>query len=108
MYRKLKRTWSHNDLNYIPRFRETFPELKKVSSEDLCDRFIDLKMDFFYEENTPVKPWVRFTMPIAILTMTLMFLLVPVNFLITGKWGYDIRKSPNLFNWLVSLKLLSK
>ena len=36
IYRKLKRTWSHNDLNYIPRFRETFPELKKVSSEELA------------------------------------------------------------------------
>jgi hypothetical protein len=38
MYRKLKRTWSHNDANYIPKFRETFPELNKISSEEMCDR----------------------------------------------------------------------
>ena len=108
IYNKLKRTWSHNDLNYIPRFRETFPELKKVSSEDLCERFIDLKMDFYYEQKTPVKSWMRLSMPFALLTMTLMFILIPINFLFTGEWGYDIRKSTKLFNWLVSLKLLSK
>ena len=33
MYRKLKRTWSHNSINYIPRFREVFPELNKIDSE---------------------------------------------------------------------------
>ncbi len=39
MYRKLKRTWSHNDLNYIPKFKELFPELSKVDNEELADRF---------------------------------------------------------------------
>ncbi len=28
LYRKLKRTWSYNDIHYIPMFKETFPELK--------------------------------------------------------------------------------
>jgi hypothetical protein len=38
----------------MPKFKEVFPELKNVDSEDLCDRFIDLKMEFYYEEKTKV------------------------------------------------------
>ena len=40
MYRKLKRTWSHNDLNYIPKFKELFPELRLVDNEELADRLL--------------------------------------------------------------------
>lgn len=47
LYRKLRRTYSHGEIDYIPMFRELFPELKKVSNEDLADRFRELKLDFF-------------------------------------------------------------
>jgi len=106
MYRKLKRTWSHNDLNYIPKFRELFPELSKVDSEILADRFIELGLDFYTEEKTAVKPLIRLTLPFAIIVMILMFIFIPINFLITGNWGYSISKSnPRLLNWFRSLRL---
>ena len=93
MYRKLKRTWSNNDLNYIPKFRELFPELRKVDSEELADRFTDLGLDFYTDEKTPVKTWVRFTLPFA--------------FLITGKWSYPLGEKNRIYNWFKSLRLLS-
>jgi len=106
MYRKLKRTWSHSDLNYIPRFKELFPELNKVSSEELCDRFIAMKMDFYSEEKVPVSFWTRLTLPFAILTMILMFLLLPINFLFTGNWGYSFEKKYlKLLNWFRALRI---
>lgn len=106
MYRKLKRTWSHNDLNYIPKFRELFPELQKVDSETLADRFIDLGLDFYTEVKTPVKPLIRLTLPFALIVMLLMFIFIPINFLFTGNWGYSISKSnPRLLNWFRSLRL---
>lgn len=40
MFRKLKRTWRYNDANHVPRFKEIFPELNKISSEEMCDRFL--------------------------------------------------------------------
>lgn len=106
MYRKLKRTWSHNDLNYIPKFRELFPELSKVDSEELADRFIDLGLDFYTEVRTPAKLLARLTLPFALIVMFLMFVFIPINFLITGNWGYSISKSnPKLLNWFRSLRL---
>lgn len=106
MYRKLKRVWSNNDMNYIPKFRETFPELNKISSEEMCDRWISLGIDFYKEEETPVRFWIRFTLPFAIFTMLIMFLFIPFNFLITGKWGYKIGKKNYILNWFKELKLL--
>lgn len=45
MFRKLKRVWSHNSMNYIPNFRETFPELREISNEEMCDGWKKLKIN---------------------------------------------------------------
>lgn len=105
MYRKLKRTWSHNDLNYIPNLKKVFPELSKIDSEEMADRFIELGLDFYTEEKTPVPLWLRFTMPFALLVMLLMFVGMPINFLCTGQWGYSLGKKNRLMNWFRAVKL---
>ena len=107
IYQKLKRTWSHNDLNYIPKFRKLFPELNRVDSEALADRFIELGLDFYTEIEAPVKPLMRLTLPLALLLMLLMFILLPINFIFTGNWGYSLKTgTPRIFNWLKSLRLM--
>lgn len=106
IYKKLHRTWSHNSANYIPRFTEVFPELSKIDSEELHNRFIKLKIDFFYEEKTPVNMCVRLTLPFAFITMLLMFIGLPILFLITGKWNYSLGDENRLLNWFRSLHLL--
>lgn len=107
IFRKLKRVWSHNDMNYIPKFKETFPELNKVSSEEMCDRWIELGIDFYTEERVNVPIWIRLTLPFALVTMLIMFILLPINFIITGGWGYDLRKNNTaILNWFRALRLL--
>lgn len=105
IYRKLKRTWSNGYINYMPEFIKTFPELKNVNSEEMADRFHKLGLDYFTEEKTPVKPLVRFTLPFAIVTIILMFIGLPINFFITGKWGYGLNDKNIILNWLRMLKL---
>lgn len=107
MFRKIKRVWSHNDINYIPNFSKVFPELNKVSSEEMCDRMIELNLDFYTEELVPVKAWVRFTLPFAVALMFLMLIGLPFAFLLTGKWSYPIGKKTRILNWFKSLRLLS-
>lgn len=106
MYRKLKRVWSHNDMNFIPRFYEKFPELRNVPTEELCDRWIDLGIDFYTEKKTAVKPLIRLTLPFAIILMILMLIGLPILFLFTGSWYYDLPKNAKIYNWFKSLKLL--
>ena len=105
LFRKLERTWSHNDANYIPGFKKVFPELNKLSSEDMCDRWIKLGFDFYVDKQAPVRFWIRFTLPIAIVVMLIMFLLMPVAFFITGRWGYSLSKKNRLLNWFRELRL---
>lgn len=105
MYRKLKRTWSHNDGNYIPRFKEVFPELKNISSEEMCERWIDLGIDFYEEKQTSVTPWMRLTLPFALILLVLMFVGLPIVFLITGKWSYPNTKKNTILNWFRALRL---
>lgn len=106
MYRKLKRVWSHGYANYIPNFDKVFPELKKITSEEMCDRFRELGLEFYAEKQTPVKPLIRITMPFAIALMLLMFVGIPFVFLITGKWSYPLSDKNRILNWLRSLRLL--
>jgi len=105
IYRKLKRTWSNGYANYMPKFKEVFPELKNVDSEELCDRFIDLKMEFYYEEKTKVPFWMRLTLPFALLLMITMLLATPINFIFTGEWGYSLGDKNIILNWFRALRL---
>jgi len=105
VYRKLKRVWSHNDMNYIPKFRETFPELNKVSSEEMCDRWISLGIDFYTEEKVEVSIWMRLTLPFALTLMLLMIIALPVVFIVTGKWNYSLGEKNRILNWFRALRL---
>ena len=106
LFRRLKRVWSHNDMNYIPKFRETFPELNKISSEEMCDRWISLGINFYTEEKVSVSKWVRFTLPFALILIILMFIGLPFVFLITGKWSYGNGEKSRILNWFRALKLI--
>lgn len=106
MYRKLKRVWAHNDARYIPKFKEIFPELNKVSSEEMCDRWIDLGVDFYTEKKAPVKLLTRLTLPFAVILFIVMIIGVPFCFLITGSWTYPLGDKNIILNWFRSLRLL--
>lgn len=106
MFRKLKRVWSRNDFSQIPNFTKVFPELNRVPFEELCDRWQKLGVDLYTEKAIPVKWWIRFTLPFALIVMLIMTILIPVNFLFTGNWGYTLGDKSRLINWFRSLHLL--
>lgn len=106
VFRKLKRVWSHNDMNYIPKFRETFPELNKVSNEEMCDRWISLGIEFYTEEETEVKWWIRLTLPFALILFILMIIGLPFVFMFTGKWSYGNGYKSRILNWFRQLRLV--
>src|SRR5574343_940265 len=106
VFRKLKRVWSNNDMNYIPNFRETFPELNKLSTEEVRNRWVALGIHFYTQKKTPVKPCIRFTLPFAVLLLILMFISLPVLFLSTGRWGYGFTKRNCIYNWFRALGMV--
>jgi hypothetical protein len=106
IFRKLKRVWSYNSFVYIPKFRETFPELDKVSYEEMCSRWNSLGIDVYTEEKTEVKGWVRLTLPFALILFVLMLIGLPFVFIITGKWSYGNGDKSRILNWFRALRLV--
>ena len=106
VFKKLKRVWSHNDWTYIPKFSETFPELNKVSYEEMCERWKSLRINFYSEEKTEIRGWVRFTLPFALILFILMFISLPLLFMITGKWTYPNGEKNLILNWFRALRLV--
>lgn len=99
MFTELKRVFSHGYINYIHKFKETFPELKNVSDKDMADRFRKLGIEFYTTERKPVPLLVRLTMPFAFITVVIMLILSPIHFFITGKWRYNLKTNGKLMNW---------
>lgn len=106
MYNKLKRVWSHNDMNYIPKFKETFPELRNVSSEELCDRFAEMGVDWYAVHEKPVPFLIRLTLPFALILLLLMFIALPIVFMVRGSWSYGNPGESFVFNWFKMLRLV--
>jgi hypothetical protein len=106
VFQKLKRVWSHNHWTYIPKFSETFPELNKVSYEEMCERWKSLGINFYSEEKTEIRGWVRFTLPFALILFILMFISLPLLFMITGKWTYPNGEKNLILNWFRALRLV--
>jgi len=107
MYRKLKRTWSHNNANYpfTAKFRKAFPELEKMDSEELCNRLSGMEIDFYTEEIVPVHWSIRLTLPLALLVFVLMLFLIPLYYIFKGQWGYTLGKKNLILNWFKALGL---
>lgn len=103
MFRKLKRVWSHNDMNYIKGFKEKFPELDKISREELCDRWASLGIDLYTQKKQKTNSLIRLTLPFALVLIIIMFFGLPFAFLLRGEWNYG--KPGFVYNWLKSLKI---
>ena len=99
MFTELRRVYSNRQMRYIPKFTETFPELKGVSNEELADRFRELGVEFYTAERKPIPIIIRLTMPFAFVTLIAMLALLPLHYFITGKWRYDLKDNNKLMNW---------
>lgn len=105
MFIKLKRVWSHSNMNYVPKFNETFPELSNLSSEQLCNRFAKIGVNYYSVNSTPVKPFIRLTILFAFVVFLLMIACLPLVFLLTGRWDYPEKGTLWIRNWFRALKL---
>ena len=80
--------------------KRILPDLKRLDVDEIVDHLRGSDMEFYYTEKIKSPIWIRLTLPIALVVMLTLFLLMPVNYMITGHWGY---KYEPLTNWLRSL-----
>lgn len=104
-FTELKRVYSDGYMNYVPKFKETFPELKNLTREELADRFKSLGVEFYTVERKSIPILIRLTMPFAFVTVIIMVLFMPFHYLISGRWHYSLKDNCKLFNWLTAIGL---
>ena len=80
--------------------KKRIPELKNVDSETITSQLRGSNLQFYKQESIPTPIWVRFTIPFGLIVMLILFLMMPVNYIIVGKWGY---KWQWLTNWFRAL-----
>jgi hypothetical protein len=76
------------------------PPSTKLSLTEFFQLIDDYGLMIYRESKVKTPIWIRLTLPIALVVMLTLFLLMPVNYMITGHWGYKIEP---LTNWLRSL-----
>jgi hypothetical protein len=96
-YYRLKRK---DDLSVAKQLRKTFPELKEMLIVEIEERLSELDFDFYQDEKVKASLLVRLTIPFALVLMVLLVAAMPINYMITGRWGY---KWQWLSNWFRSL-----
>lgn len=93
-------------LRYINSFsaglelKRHLPELKGMDGEILGYKLDNTKLDFYESEQATTPLWIRLTLPFAFIIALVLFLGMPINYIITGRWGYKIVW---LKNWLSAL-----
>ena len=90
----------------LTKFKEVFPELIKLTQDEIERRFEEeLDIYLYTEEEKPVPFWIRLTFPFAILVIICLYLFLPINFIFTGKWGYALNGT-KIHNWFRMLKFI--
>lgn len=105
LFKKLNRVSSNGYLHHIPNFDKQFPELSKIGSEEMADRFRNLGVHFYTERKEPVNKLIRFTLPFAFIMIVLMYIGLPIWFVISGTWGYPMGQKNIILNWFNALRL---
>lgn len=99
----MKTFWKYHTVDYFfvaLELKKRIPELKNTDAEWVVDHLRGSNLLFFKQEKTPVPFYVRLTLIPAIIVMTVLTIFLPVNYIITGQWGYNWLW---LKNWFTSL-----
>lgn len=69
--------------------KKNIPELYKVYSEDIANHIRGSGLRFYKEDKVKTTFLFRLTLIPAILLIIVLFVGLPINYLLTGKWHYE-------------------
>jgi hypothetical protein len=90
----------HSNIVFAEKLREVLPELKKSSLTDISKHLYNSDLELYASEKCKTRLIVRLTLPLAFIAIVLFFLFIPINYMVTGHWGYRIKFISNWFREL--------
>ena len=80
--------------------KKAIPELKNCDAEQIESHLRGTNLMFYKAEKVSTSLAVRLTLPFAFILMVILFACSPINYIISGHWGYNWLW---LSNWLKQL-----
>ena len=81
--------------------RENFPisrdQYREIIEKGLIEK---APFQFFKQERKENSVWFRLTILFVPIVIILLLLFLPLNYIITGRWGYNMKKTFWLIRWL--------
>jgi len=95
--------WKLNKCNYFftaIELKKRIKELDKIDAYYIADCLKGSNLEFYQETKEKVPFGVRLTIIPAILVIILLWIFLPINFIITGRWSYEFKWMENWFRML--------
>jgi hypothetical protein len=65
--------------------------LKNTNIDDLADTIRLMNVTIYSNEKVNTSPWIRLTIIFIPIIFIPLFIFLPINYMITGHWGYNIK-----------------
>jgi len=88
------------DYQVAKSLRKTIPALQHETTEWICDRLAESDFVVYKKKLVKTPVYIRLSIIPALVVMAILFIFMPVNYIISGHWGY---KWQWLENWLSAL-----
>jgi hypothetical protein len=99
----MKTFWRLQEVDYYSvaiDLKRRIPDLKHVDYEWIADHLKGSNLLFYRQEKAPIPFYMRLTLIPALVVLVILFIGLPINYLITGYWRYNWLW---LKNWFTSL-----
>lgn len=96
----MSKFWEIKTLDYYwtaIELKQHLPMLDKYTIDNIVDHLRGSGIHLIKERKSETPKWIRFTLPIAFVTLLLMLLFLPIHFMFSGSWNYENKKISNWF-----------
>jgi hypothetical protein len=80
--------------------KKWIPKLKNEDIDDLVDNLRGSNLSFVLTESVDKPFWIRLSLPFGLIVWLILFITLPIKFMVTGTWNY---KWLWLQNWFSAL-----
>lgn len=85
---RLKRK-DYDDFAYD--LKRNLEELDRTDTDYIANIIRSMNVTIYKNEKVETPLWIRFTIILFPIAYIVLFAFLPINYIITGKWGYNIK-----------------
>lgn len=88
------KTWRLKKIDYDSfafQLTQKLDKLKRTDTDDIVNVIRSMGVTIYKNEKVETSLWIRFTIILFPIAFIILFAFLPINYIISGKWGYNIK-----------------